>query len=285
MLLVADSGSTKADWKLADGHTDLEMFSTMGFNPFFHNEDLIASKINENTGLAAIAPQVTQVYFFGAGCSSPERNAIVENGLKKVFTNAMVHVEHDILAAALATCGDDKGISVIMGTGSNSCYWDGASLAQVVPALGYILGDEGSGSYYGKQLLSGFLYKTLPATFQTILAEEYHMSKEEIFDGVHNRPNPNVYLASFAKVLSNHKDHPWVREMVTKGTRKFIDIHLTRYPEFKSVPIHFVGSIAYHFSEIIMEVAASYGFTVGKIIKQPIHDLLKYYQNKLQPAV
>ncbi|MFM9943598.1 MAG: hypothetical protein ACKVQB_00050, partial [Bacteroidia bacterium] len=190
MLLVADSGSTKCDWILVKSTGERLETSTMGFNPFFHNSVFIESELKKNELFVKYAGEVADLYFFGAGASSQNRNSIIENGLKKVFTNAKnIIVDHDIKAAVIATAGDQPGIVCILGTGSNSCYFDGETVSEKIPALGYILGDEGSGAYFGKILLTKYLYKKLPMELETALEKDCGVSKESIFEAIYNKPN------------------------------------------------------------------------------------------------
>jgi hypothetical protein len=281
MLLVADSGSTKCDWILVKPDGERIDTHTMGFNPFFHNEEIISSEILKNELLAKNADKIEYISFYGAGASSDSRNSIVERGLKMVFKNTKkIIVDHDLKAAAIATAQDSPGIACIIGTGSNSCYYDGSTVHEVVPALGYILGDEGSGAYFGKLLLSKYLYKKLPIELAKGLEEEYNISKEAIFEAVYNKPNPNVYLASFMKFALKHKDHPFFKEMIYKGLSAFINIHVWCYDNFREVPVHFVGSIAYYFHDVLEEVARNYRFTIGNIIRKPVSPLADYYCKK-----
>lgn len=282
MLLVADSGSTKCDWIIVMTNGERIETGTMGFNPFFHTSELIASEISANEILKSHADKVKHIRFYGAGASSDHRNSIVEAGLRMVFTNSeSVLVDHDLKSAAIATAQDDPGIACILGTGSNSCYYDGTSVHEAVPALGYVLGDEGSGAYFGKILLSKYLYKKLPEDLSTALEKEYGVSKESIFEAVYNKPNPNVYLASFMKFARTHHDHPFFKDMIYKGISSFINIHVWCYENFREVPVHFVGSIAFYFKDVLEEVARNYRFTIGNIIRKPVKPLTDYYCKKL----
>lgn len=277
MILTADSGSTKCDWMI---NTENESYvaKSMGFNPFFHDTEFIYNELSNNTELVKIKDQVKEVYFYGAGCSSPERNQIVQIALDRFFSNATtVQVDHDLTASAIATCGNDPGIACILGTGSNSCYFDGQKAIEEVPALAYILGDEGSGSYFGKIILRDFLYKKLPKEIEESLVAEYGVTKEEIFDRVYRKPHANVYLASFMPLVSSHKDHPYFKEMVYEGLAKFAHAHIWCYENYKDVPVHFIGSIAYYFEDILREVAKNHRFQIGKILKKPIDSLNQYH--------
>ena len=281
MILVADSGSTKCDWILIDSQSNQHKTNSMGFNPFFHDADLVYSKLMENELFIEYRNRVSEVYFYGAGCSSEARNRIIANGLKRVFSSAeTVLVDHDLKGAALSTSQGDTGISCILGTGSNSCYFDGIQVIEKVPALGYVLGDEGSGSYFGKILLSEWLYHRMPAELAEDFEKEYNLTKEGIFEAVHHKADPNVYLASFSPFISKHLDHPYFREMVYDGLDKFVNIHVLCYDNYKDVPVHFVGSIAYYFKEVLQKVAIKYSFTVGKIEKRPVEPLTQYHINK-----
>ncbi len=285
MYLIADSGSTKCDWMLVDeSGKELESFSTMGFNPFFHDEKIIANAILGNPGLTAIATKVELVFLYSAGCSSRALKAVVEAALQSVFKKANIYVDHDLVGAAFATYDDRPGITCILGTGSNSCFFDGDNLSEEVPALGYILGDEGSGSYYGKKLLTEFLYQRLPPSLHEMLEKEYQLNKSVIFENVYMKPHANVYLASFMKVFSSNRDNPWVVETVSAGMRHFMENHVQCFPNYRKVPVHFIGSIAFFFEDILRNSASCMGITVGNIIQKPIHGLVSYHMKYLIPS-
>ena len=281
MLLVADSGSTKCDWVFTDGSEKRSTYHTMGFNPFFHPTDLIESEIRKNTELSALAPQVQHVFFYGAGASHPSRNAVIEEALKRVFTHAEITVDHDLTGAVYATCGDEPGIACIMGTGSNSCYFDGQDIYEEVPALGYVLGDEAGGTFYGKELLRMFLYHELPEKIHQGLIDRYQLTKESIFEAVYNKPNPNVYLASFMRFLSDNRDSKWVRDFIYNGFSKFINIHIWKYENNKDVPVHFVGSVAFHFQDLLREACKIHRLNIGVITSEPVVNLVEYHLKKL----
>jgi N-acetylglucosamine kinase-like BadF-type ATPase len=280
MIIVAESGSTKCDWLI--NHNDGKVLEThtMGFNPFFHQPDEILTHLRGNQDLSQVASKATAVYFYGAGCSSPDRNEVILTALMQFFRNAHCEVNHDLNASAFATWDGNPAITCIIGTGSNSCYYDGVSVSERVPALGYILGDEGSGSYFGKKLIADYLYKRLPKELQDAFFEQYKLQKEEIFHQVYNTNKANVFLASFMRFIVPYKDHSYIREMVHEGLSTFAEIHICCYPNFREVPVHFVGSVAFYFTEILQEVAAEKGFRLGKIDKNPGMSLLKYHLTK-----
>jgi N-acetylglucosamine kinase-like BadF-type ATPase len=280
MLLVADSGSTKVDWILCS-KDEKEAFNTAGINPYFHNERNIRDTLMQSEALIRKSASVTAVRFFGAGCSSPERNEIVERSLSGIFLNAEISVDHDVMGSALATCGDTEGISCILGTGSNSCYYDGKNVEKNNYGLGFIMGDEGSGSYYGKKLLTHYLYGLLPEDIKEIFELEYGvMSKEDVIKNVYNNPSANVWLASFARFFSNNKTHPWVISMVKEGMQTFFNLYVCRYPRINKLTVHFVGSLSFIFNEILFEVARENNITLGKVIKRPIDELANYFLEK-----
>ncbi len=277
MLLVVESGSTKSDWVLVENKKISNRYKTMGVNPFFHKEDTIINAIKENHDLIKIAANVSVLYFYGAGCSSEEMNNIIKNALSKVFVNATIEVDHDLLACALSTYQEEPSISCILGTGSNSCYFDGNNLKEEVPALGYVLGDEGSGSYYGKKLLTDYLYGKLPVRIETDLISSQKISKSDIFDNIYMKSNANVYLASFMPFISKHKEHLYVKEMITKGMNHFMQNHVCCYENYKDVKTHFIGSLSEIFKNELFTAADQLGVNVGSIIQKPIDNLVKYH--------
>jgi N-acetylglucosamine kinase-like BadF-type ATPase len=276
MLLIADSGSTKADWSLVNQGIVINEFNTIGFNPYFHKEDIILAALR-SSALIKIAESVEELFFFGAGCSSPSLNKIISDALQKFFVNAKISVQHDMLGSVLATCGDQPGISCILGTGSNSCYYDGKIIYENNYGLGYILGDEGSGSYYGKKLVAYFLYGILPSHLQEQFGKLYPITKDSLIKNVYNSSNANVYLASFARFLSDRKEDEYVQQLVKDGMSEFFDLCVTHYKGYERLPVHFVGSIAFYFENILRTVAGEKGIHIGKVIKKPIKELTDYY--------
>ncbi len=277
MKLIADSGSTKCDWMIV-GNNEQSIAKTIGFNPFFHSQDFIISRLKTNNQLMSVKNDIEEIYYYGAGCSSANRNQILINALTTTFSNAsVVSVKEDLDGAAYATTGNQPGIVCIIGTGSNSCYFDGVQVHSRIPALGYVLGDEASGSYFGKILLSTFLYGLMPTHLTEAFYKEYRVDKESILFAVYNRPNANVYLASFMKFASAHQQDDWIKTMIYDGLRKFAEIHIISHPEYTSVPVSFVGSIAHYFKDELTRVAHDLGFSIGRIVKKPIDGLAAYH--------
>ena len=280
MILVVDSGSTKSDWVLLSD-SGQETFSTMGLNPYFHSSEIVYTAVYENEGLNNIRSFVEKVFFYGAGCSSDALNQIIKNGLQKAFPSAKIVVDHDLKACAYATYEGDPAISCIIGTGSNSCYFDGSEVSEVVPALGYVLGDEGSGTYFGKQLLSNYLYKRLPENIQHAFYEETKLTKDQIVDHVYMQPNANVYLASFMPFIVKFAHDSYIKEMVFKGFKQFIDVHVCCYLNYKDVKVHFVGSIAALFREELKAACEVYSVNLGNTIQKPIDGLVRFHEQHL----
>lgn len=277
MILVADSGSTKADWIAGKNGETTGEFNSKGFNPFFHDKKFILKELNDNAGLLKIRSDVDKLYFFGAGCSSPDRNAIIFEGLTEFFKNAEIVVDHDMLGSALAVCEGKPGIACILGTGSNICYFNGQSISETRHGLGYIIGDEGSGSYYGKKLLAWYLYGILPEELQNDFKNKYVADKETIINRVYSQPNANVFLASFAGFLSEHATHPFVVNLVHRGMSEFFETNVLSYKESQFVPVHFSGSIAWYFKDVLKKVAMENGVTTGNIIRKPVTGLADYF--------
>lgn len=278
MKFVVESGSTKANWAMVNTEGNIvNTFDTMGFNPFFHSSEFIGKQIRKNEALSSTAAIVDEVYFYGAGCSSDHYKQIVAHGLMQVFTQASIHVDHDLVAAAFSTYTGEPCISCIIGTGSNSCFFDGHTLHEEVPALAYILGDEGSGSYFGKKLLTDYLYKKLPQSIADDFEDSYLLSKAIVFENVYQKPHANVYLAAFTPFVGKHKSHPYFAQMIREGMNLFLQNHVCCFENYKEVPTHFVGSVAYHFGEELQQAASALEVKMGNIICQPIEQLVAYH--------
>lgn len=286
MILIIDSGSTKSDWMLVEHQQVSNQFKTMGFNPFFHTSETITEAILQNEGLNAVASKIQAVHYYGAGCSSEYLNGIVEKALAKVFNSATITVDHDLAACAYATYTGEPAISCILGTGSNSCYFDGEKVSQAVPSLAYVLGDEGSGNYFGKQLLRAYLYKKLPAHIHDDFVAAYNLDKNTIFENVYWKPYANVYLASFMKFISDRKEDTYFKIMITNGMSDFLKTHVCSYENHQQVPVHFVGSIAHYFENELRIAANELGIQIGQIIRKPITSLVDYHINQTaQPQI
>jgi len=280
MHLIVDSGSTKSDWVLLNG-SEQESFYTKGLNPYFHNEKTISETVKKNAALFAHRDSVTHLYFYGAGCSSEEMSQIIHRGLSLVFTHAKVVVDHDLKACAYATYENEPSISCIIGTGSNSCFFDGENVIEEVPSLGYVLGDEGSGAYFGKKLVVNYLYHKLPKRISTALRDDMNLTKEEITRRVYKEPNANVYLASFMKFIIEYAEDDFIKDMIFNGFKEFIDIHVCCYQDYKKYKAHFIGSIAYLFKDQLSDACVFHQVQMGQVIRKPIDGLISYHLKQM----
>lgn len=276
MILVADSGSSKSDWRLALPDSKPLAFSTKGLNPFFVSEKEIARVIQDVPEIIPYAEEISEVYFFGSGCSSPDRREMVSNALSQLFVNAFVSIENDLLGSAYATCGDRKGYIATLGTGSDVSFYDGEEVVPSKQGIGYVLGDEGSGAWFGKHLITQYLYDTMPKELSEVFGEKYRLSKELVIKHVYQRPTPNVYLASFVPFMAENIEHPHVVELLRTGFQEYIRTNIVPLEDHKEYVCHFVGSIAYHFQEHLLPVCAHYGIEVGVILKSPIDELFEF---------
>ncbi|MDR6941966.1 BadF/BadG/BcrA/BcrD ATPase family protein [Mucilaginibacter pocheonensis] len=277
MILVADSGSSKTDWLLSIPQQEAISFKTAGLNPYFLTEKEITKIIHDQVpDMVAYADNIEEIYFFGAGCSSPDRHEIVSNAISQLFGRAFISVDSDLLGCAYATCGREKGICCVMGTGSNISFFDGENIHDGQHGLGFVLGDEGSGTWFGKALITDFLYGNMPADVSQKFDKAYGLNKEIVIKNVYQKPNANTYLASFSRFISEIKTTPYGQSLLERGLQEFIETNIKSYPEYHRYKCHFVGSIAYTFSEELTALCHQQGVKTGKIIKQPINDLMAF---------
>lgn len=276
MLIIVDSGSTKADWQIihADGRRELR--TTMGFNPFFHDEDRVESELKKDFVHHVAAEKVEAVYFYGAGCSSKLRCDTIKRGLERVFMHAAVEVDHDLLASARAACGSAEGIACIIGTGSNTCLYDGKNVIDNVSNLGYLLGDEGSGSHLGKLLIRGYFYRELPDDIQEKFIAEYGADKSVFVNHIYSE-GANVYLANFSRFFSANRTHFYIQKLAAEAFTELTKRHILKYEGCHHLPINFVGSVAHHFQDILKIVLDEHDLNLGIIIKKPIDKLVEYH--------
>jgi N-acetylglucosamine kinase-like BadF-type ATPase len=281
MILVADSGSSKTDWLLSSPEKEEKQFRTSGLNPYFLTEKEIAKIVQEQLPeLVGMSGEITEIYFFGAGCSSPDRHEIVSNALSSVFTKAYISVDSDLLGCAYATCGHEKGLCCVLGTGSNISFFDGEDIHEGKHGLGFVLGDEGAGTWFGRALITDFLYGKMPAAISEKFNEEYHLDKETVIKKVYQTANANTYLASFSRFLSKVRSSGYAQDLLRKGLLEFVETNIKSYPQYHTYKCHFVGSIAYVFSEELKAVCNENDITIGKIMQEPVHDLMAFILNR-----
>jgi glucosamine kinase len=279
MILVADSGSSKTDWMGYSPEGNIT-FSTQGINPYFLNANDIFKILSKKKELAALADHVKEIYFFGAGCSSPDKIEVISNGISSFFTKAYISVEHDLIGSAYATCGDQPGLTCILGTGSNISYYDGKEVHNGAHGLGYVLGDEGSGTYFGRRLITSYLYHTMPADLSVEFKEMFGIDKETVITNVYQHPAPNIFLASVSRFMADRTAHPFISDILTTGFQEFIDTNVKDYPNYTELDCHFVGSIAFYYQDILKEVCKKNQVKVGKIFQKPIEGIYNYILKK-----
>jgi glucosamine kinase len=277
MILIADGGSTKTNWCLVNTDDTRFFFNTEGYNPEFIGTTAIKASLLKSLPDNLAADQITELYYYGASISSPPKVAIVADAMRAVFTQAQIYVDHDLLAAARALLGREPGFAAILGTGTNSCIYDGHDMAFTVDSLGYFLGDEGSGSFIGKRLLRDYLRRLLPANLQEAFAATYGLTRNDILDQLYNQPLPNRFLASFAKFAYDHNNVSYCRQIVVEGFETFFQNIIAHYPRYQDYTFNCVGSVGYNFRDALTQVVTSHGMSVGKIIRSPIDDLVTYH--------
>ena len=281
MILIADGGSTKCDWILLDRQGEVVFKTrTEGLNPAVFAQSLLEERIRQNQELTEYKDTVEAVHFYGAGCGTEKPRKLLEGVFKAFFTKSEVIVKEDMVAAVFAAT-TEPGIVCILGTGSNSCYFDGDDIHMAVDSLGYILMDEASGNYFGKRLIRDFYYKRMPQEIAEEFGKRFDLSSDTIKENLYKKPNPNTYLASFAEFIFTSERNGYFYKIITEGIQEFVENRVLCFPEAQSVPIHFIGSIA-HFSEDIIRAAVwPYHLTVGNIIRRPIDGIIDYYRNEV----
>lgn len=282
MILIADGGSTKCDWILLD-KSGKQIFKTrtQGLNPAVFPEAMLQKRIEENVDLQKVKNEIERVHFFGAGCGTPKPNKRLSDIIKGFFTNANdVMVKEDTVAAALAAT-TEPGIVCILGTGSNSCYFDGKNVHMAVDSLGYILMDEASGNYFGKRLIRDYYYKRMPPELAVKFETEFNLSSDEIKQNLYRQENPNTYLASFAEFIFANERNGYFYKLVHEGITDFIHSRVLCFNNAQSLPIHFIGTIAFFSEDIIRAVCQPYNLTIGNIIRRPIDALIEHYQKNI----
>lgn len=278
MILIADSGSTKTDWSVVEQGTIVQQITTKGMNPFFQTEEEMATEVNTALLPHIEAKQFDAIYFYGAGCT-PEKSAVVRHMLQTNLPVAgEVEVSTDMLGAARALCGHQPGIACILGTGSNSCYYDGAQLVDNVSPLGFILGDEGSGAVLGKLMVGDILKNQFTPELKEKFLTQFNLTVPEIIDRVYRKPFPNRFLASLSPFLAQNMSEPCVHALVLGAFKAFIKRNVMQYVQWPACKVNFVGSVAYYYQSVLVQAAEEMGIQIGVIQKSPMEGLVKYYQ-------
>ncbi len=277
-ILIADSGSTKTQWCLLAGNKK-KMISTQGISPYFLNDESLGKILSEELLPKTGNLHIDEIYYYGTGCSNTANVALIKRCLKKLYKSSNIKVEHDLLGAAKALCGNEKGIACILGTGSNSCFYNGKKIVKNSPGLGFILGDEGSGTHLGKKVLQYYLYNTFDAELMDKFQEKYPQTTSQILDNVYKTSFPNRYLSGFVTFLIENRGHFMIENIIEDSINDFFFNHVYKYRESWSLPINFVGSIAYGFKDVLAEMCKGYEIKLGNVIKSPMDGLIKYHKN------
>lgn len=281
MILIADSGSTKTDWRIIEDGGKVRALESSGLNPFYLTDREISQEIEERIFQDLPSGIVKRIYFYGAGCSTPEKNQVVSEGMKRLFPEAKISVASDVLGAAHALFKDKPGLIVNLGTGTFTALYDGKSIVLRIPSLGYILGDEGSGAYFGRELIKAFLNHELPAAIHDDFQHGYNLSVEDIKHAVYKAAKPNHFFASFMQFMSQHMSDPFIRKMIRKGFTELFEKQIMKVDGWQNQKTRFTGSIAYFFKPVLMEVATEYGASIDRILKAPIDELVSYHIDHL----
>lgn len=278
MKLIADSGSTKTDWVLADNKSSWKHYNTVGYNPYFVDTENVYVSLRESLLAMIDVNDVKEIYFYGAGCSTPQRKRTIELALKRAFPNTPnIVVEHDLLGAARAVLRRKPGFVSILGTGTNTCIYDGTAITHNIDSLGYLLGDEGSGAYIGRKIIQNYMRRYFDASLIKQFQEKHLSENEEIFEALYNSLLKNRYLASYAVFAVENKNHPQIQAIVRSCFLDFFTNLVTRYPNYQSYEFNCLGSIGFFFQEILIELVKEHGMKVGKIVQKPIEGLLEYH--------
>ena len=279
MILIVDSGSTKTDWiAINDKGEILFQTQTLGLNPQVLTDYIIEERIVNNYDLYQNRSSVTKLYFYGAGCGTEPPRVMIKAVFQEIFKSAEVLVKEDTFAAVYATAEINKeSIVCILGTGSNCSYFDGVNVVQKITSLGYILMDDGSGNYFGRQLLRDYYFNRIPEPTSKKFEKNFDLNAETIKDHLYKKPNPNTYLAKFARFLIENKENNYAQKVIEKGMNQFIKLQILQFPNAKELPIHFTGSISYYLQEELTKALKKHGLKAGNIIRIPIDGLLKYH--------
>jgi len=279
MILVADSGSTNTDWVVIENRKIKSSFTTRGFNPYFTtseklNKDLVADLPKD------IKPtEIYQIFFYGSGCSSSAMQSIIEKGILNTFPNSKIEVNHDLLGAARALFMNETGIALILGTGANTCVYNGKEIVENIPSLGYILGDEGGGDYLGKLFISELLYNNLPKKISSAFYEKYQLTNNQIMQKVYKEDHPNQFLASFSEFIYEYRSEVSIKEIIKKSFDDLFVKHIKPYKDFTKYKIRAVGSVAFYFQDLLSEVASTFDTNIERVEKKPIQELAKFHIN------
>ncbi len=292
MRLIIDAGSTKMEWILLDGETVKNRFTTEGFNPNYVEIQCLENIIRlvETRFIASPncetpfprrdkSASLQGIHYYGTGCGNEQNCQIIKDVFQNHFPNAEIHVTHDLMAACHALLGHDKGIACILGTGSNSCLYDGENIVDKAVSLGYLVGDEGSGMHIGREVVRAYFYGFMPDDLRQRFESEYHLELKDFIQQLYHDKQSSKYLASFAKFAGEHQDNPSIHDLVKGCFKAFVGASVLRFKDCKAMKVCFVGSVAYHFQNALKECLADYGLIMGEVCQAPAEGLIRYYKN------
>lgn len=281
MKLIVDSGSTKTDWIALDERNELIIETqTQGLNPQVLSDQILEERIINNYDLYKPRKEVSQIFFYGAGCGTQPPRELLAKVLTGIFPNAAITVKEDTFAAVYAAADPgSESIVCILGTGSNCSYFDGSSIEQRIISLGYILMDDGSGNYFGRQLLRDYYFNKIPTDLAKIFEASFDLSSETIKTNLYKKPNPNTYLAKFARFLIENKDADYSQGLIKKGLDLFVKNQVLQFENAAAIPIHFIGSIAHYLKDELTQVLTENGLSIGKVLRKPIDGLVEYHRS------
>ncbi len=286
MIAIVDGGSTKCDWVILENDgTEVLKTETVGFNPNIIKPELITIEIEKNQALIKFKDYLENIFFYGSGCGTPENKLIVEREIQKVFTTAEIKVKEDLLAAAYAAYRGTPAIVCILGTGSNACYFDGENVKTELPSLGFLIGDEGSGSALGKQLVRHYFMRKLPPDLHQQFTEIYQLNIDDLIKNMYHNPRANAYMADFTRFIVDRKTHPYFQNFIYKELKNFLEFQVMPYEECRNCEVNFIGSVAYFFEDSLRAAAADFHFKIGTVVQKPIESLVNYHRDYIIPKL
>ena len=274
MRLIIDAGSTKMEWILLDGSMVKQRFYTEGFNPNYADRKCLVEMCHG----ASLPDGIQSVHYYGTGCGNEQNCLLIKEVFQERYPYADIRVTHDLMAACHAALGHERGIACILGTGSNSCLYDGEKITDNAVSLGYLVGDEGSGMHIGREVVRAYFYGFMPEDLRMRFDAEYHLELRDFIQRLYHEGQPSKYLATFAKFAGENQAHPYVRDLVTRCFKAFIEAFILRY-HVDELKVSFIGSVAFFFQDILRESLAEYGLTLGEIMQAPAEGLIRYYQS------
>ena len=275
MKLIVDGGSTKMEWILMEDGAVRDRFTTEGFNPNYSDrQDLV-----ETCRGVSLPNEIQSVYYYGTGCGNEQNCQIIKEVFQHRFPCAEIHVTHDLMAVCHAVLGHEKGIACILGTGSNACVYDGKEITEKAVSLGYLVGDEGSGMHIGREVVRAYFYGFMPEELRQQFDATYHLELKDFIQQLYHEGQPSKYLASFARFAGEHKDNPFIHDLVKDCFKAFVEAFVMRFEGCKAMKVCFVGSVAYHFQEILKECLSDYGLNLGEVMQTPAEGLIRYHQS------